>query len=326
MEQLSRIYDCDVDRTSTIRGGDEYPEDTFQNFASATTPYIFTMMDETFFLQGTGNRILWLIDLIKEAIKDIDKDVDENAVNFFYSLGGLEKDTQYTDTMVHKLMRIRMLKEGLVQVNIVASAILYRFRDECYNQSVGIFNKNNLDIESSYISRLAENSMRLALIHCIGRKVNKTDSIEVDGCLVQSDTDGHLIANVKDVEGVTDFQIIEEDALWAVDLMKYFHQSYLDMWKLSSTTRPITSKTYKNDYDRIASVIEKKDGRATFRQIKDRTAIEDLQKLLDSMIQMHRIRLSTEKNNSGQVITYYRIVAEDDPFRESDDFLYTKTT
>jgi hypothetical protein len=135
------------------------------------------------------------------------------------------------------------------------------------------------------------------------------------------DTDEHLIHDVKHIEGVADYQVITEDAEWAIDRMRAFHKNYLDMWKLASTVRPTASKSYKTDYDRIMSIIERLGGRATGRDLLDRTGMkgDELQLLIDALIKMHRIKLSPEKNARGLVVQYYKVVAEDDPYREEED-------
>ena len=103
MEDLSRLADCDLGKVGTISRGVEYPEHAYVSFASASTYYMLTLMGDEFFIQGTGNRILWIVD---EKREEVDVEKEALKAEFFWSIEDEASFLQLLDNLVGKLANI----------------------------------------------------------------------------------------------------------------------------------------------------------------------------------------------------------------------------
>src|SRR5581483_11314879 len=61
MEFLSQLYDGEAQSRTTIRNGLVKSEKCYVSFISATTPYIYSVLKQDLFIQGTGNRFLYIL-------------------------------------------------------------------------------------------------------------------------------------------------------------------------------------------------------------------------------------------------------------------------
>ena len=282
MEDLSRLYDCDPEKVGTQSRGVEYPENAFISFVSATTYYLLTIMDDDFFIQGTGNRILWILDENREEIN-----VDEEAMkaNFWWGIKDDKAFYQEHNNLIEKLLKIQLLPEGLILIEPEASVILDKYRLTKWNEAIRIFNKNRLNMDANFISRLAQNAMKLALIHCVGRYV--LDDIDTQ-----------------------QMEVNQYDAQWAIDKMERHFNYYIEMMRLAPEIRKSHTKNYRNDQERVLYWIdefEKKGKKITFTGLMDQTSWmrEDLQKILESLVLTKKIKTVEGRIYAGKRITHY---------------------
>jgi hypothetical protein len=292
METLSRLYDGEIEKKSTISRGIEDVKNIHVCFASATTPYILSLMDEKFFWQGTGNRILWIID---DSLEKIDPNEQEKFYEFFW---GVEKAIQHDNDfneLATKLAGIKNLPKGQVLLNFGAAVELNKFRIAMYNQAVDLFLEDIMNKDSSFIAGLAQNAMKLALIHCIGRYA--------------------LDANAGNYESM--MEIIEEDAEWAIHKVERHMMYYKKLWELSTNVREGTTKTYRSDQERVIAKIveqESRGKRLTTNILRQQTGWlkDDCQKILDTMTLNGAVELIQETIN-GKVVIYYTVKKKTNP-------------
>jgi len=286
MEDLSRLYDCDVEKVGTQTRGVEYPENAYISFCSATTYYLLTLMTDDFFIQGTGNRIIWILDDIREKI-----DVEKEAITagFFW---GIEEDQDFKDRLGHlagKMMNIRHLPEGVVQLSFNASVMLDRYRLVKYNDAVDLFSEDLLNRDANLIARLAQNAMKLALVHCIGRYAWEYDPDDPP----------------------LRMEVTEQDAKWAIEKMERHYVHYTKIRSVSARVRKGPTRSYADDQERVIYVIARLIGegkKATKTMIMQATGWlkDDCQAILDAMLVTGMIEQQQDVRSTKKY-TYYTI-------------------
>jgi len=283
MEVLSRLYDGEIEKKGTISRGIEDVGAVHVSFASATTPYIMTLMDDNFFWQGTGNRILWIVD---ESIEKIDEKEAENFISFFWPPETSQGWKNEFDRLLGLLSNIRNLPGGQMTLSFGAGAMLNKYRIEKYNKAVALSEEDMMNRDSSFIAGLAQNAMKLALVHAIGRFAVDPDAIFF----------GML-------------EIDERDTEWAINKVERHMQYYHRLWELASRVRKGTIPDYKTDQERVIYTIRKLEetGRQlTANVLRQQTGWmkDNCQELLDTMVMNGDIRL-VQKNIIGKTISYY---------------------
>lgn len=287
MEDLSRMYDCDMEKRGTQTRGVEHPENAYVSFTSASTYYLLTLMTDDFFLQGTGNRILWILDEEMQI-----KNIQEEEGKFFWDAN---KEIAFENKMkeiVEHLMNIRYLPEGIIMPDMAAGIILDRYRLEMYNEAVNKINKNLLDKDANLVSRLAQNAMKLALVHALGRYAQ----------------------DERNTYQLQDLIVNEEDANWAVAKTRKHFAYYIRMWELASTIKTGSIKSYLTDQERtiyIAKKVIKRGEKFTARILRQQTgwSKEDCQRLIDTMIANNQL-VYRETISGNNKFGYYEVVEQ----------------
>ena len=288
MEDLSRLADCDLGKVGTISRGVEYPEHAYVSFVSASTYYMLTLMGDDFFIQGTGNRILWIVDEKREEV-DIEKEV--LLAKFFWNPEDEVSFRHLLDNLVGKLANIRKLPEGVVMLTFDASIELDRYRLQKYNEAVRISNINPLDKDGNLIARLAQSAMRLAGIHCIGRYAWEYDP----------------------EDPISKMEISKEDAQWAIAKAERHYNHYKRMYDLVPAIKRSLTKNYTNDHEQILYLLPKIDeegNKTTFAQIMRKTGwkTKDTQEILEAMVVTGKLTMYNEikAGKKKQLITLYK--------------------
>jgi hypothetical protein len=284
MELLSRMYDCDMEKVGTQTRGIENPEEAYVSFTSASTYYLLTIMTDDFFLQGTGNRILWILD---EELYPVD--LEKEGGKFFWDLNRELEFNNKMDELVVQLMNVRYLPEGIIMPNYAAGFMLDSYRIEMYNEAVEKFNKDLLNKDANLISRLAQNAMKLALAHAIGRYAEDDRGTYQD---------------------VTNLEINVDDATWAIAKTRRHFEYYKRMWEVASTIKTGTMKTYKADQERVLFILERIEGQGnkmTAAKLKKATGWDntECQKLLDTMLSNGMIKYDKYQSKTKGIIGYY---------------------
>lgn len=280
MEVLSRLYDSEIEKKATIARGVENAKNIHVCFASATTPYVMTLMDESFFWQGTGNRILWIVD---DELDKIDIKEEENFADFFWNPDQTRVFDNEFERLSILLAGIKNLPTGQLLLSFSSAAELNKYRIEMYNKAVELFMNDIMDKDSSFVAGLAQNAMKLALIHCIGRYAMDSSSGNYTGFM----------------------EVNEEDSSWAIKKMDRHLIFYKKLWDLSSKVRKTETKAHIIDQDRIILLIERFEStgkKLTANELRRSTKwdSEECQKVLNTMVLNGDIKVVNDKN-----ITYY---------------------
>lgn len=286
MEDLSRLYDCDMEKVGTQTRGVEYPENAFISFGSASTYYLLKLMDDDFFIQGTGNRILWIFDDIRDKI-DVEKEMLE--AKFFWGIDEKKQFDQLLDNLAARLVNIKELPEGVIPIEINASIMLDRYRLNMYNKAVELFTGDLLDKDANLIARLAQNAMKLSLIHCIGRYAWDFDRDDIP----------------------RQMEINSKDAQWAIDKIERHFNHYHRMKDTASRVRETTTRSYLVDIQRVRQIVmrlEQAGNKVTKTKIMQQTGWlkAPCQAILDAMIATKQLTMYTSISGTRKV-TYYTL-------------------
>ena len=284
MEYLSTLYDGYVDKTVTIARGVEEVERVYVNFVSATTFYLLKLMDVDFFIQGNGTRILWCFDDQHDPEEMTPEEID----SFFTDIIRMNESERRLFELVDELVRLRRMvltaRNGLIILSIDAMRMLSRYRLEKKNFSISLYKTDWLNPDANYISRLAQNAMKLAAIHCMGRYTG-----------VDIWDDAHVM-------------LTDVDAQWGISKVENYFKSYLkirDAMALMSSESQTSS--FQADHQKVLRVIDKWGGQASKSQLISTTRwrLKELDNTLEDMVTAGIIDF-TEVRTAGRPAVIYR--------------------
>jgi len=284
MEDLSRLWDVQVEKVGTQTRGVEYPKDAYVAFVSATTYYLLTLMDEEFFMQGTGNRILWIVD---EEMLYMDVEENVETMQFFWTVDNMVLYDRAMDSFTQQLVNVLHLPDGLVNVSFGASVMLDRYRLHMHNRAVDKHKHDLLNIDANYIIRLAQNAMKLSLVHCVGRYAQ--------------DPRGTVRETM---------EVSIEDTKWAIMKVERHYYYYNRLWAIASRVRKGTTKEYKDDIGRVLYLVDRQcdsGERLTATALRQNTGWlrDDCTKILDTMVANNMIEARVYVDGTGRKRGFY---------------------
>jgi len=290
MEMLSRLYDCEVDKSGTISRGVEFPENTYVTFVSATTYYLLTLMTDDFFLQGTGNRILWIVDDEIEKVENVEEEILKGE--FLWKVRDEEWFEERMNYFTQMLMRIRDLPAGVVTFDPTAGLLIDAYRVEKYNQAADHFLKDVLDKDANFIARLAQNAMKLSLIHCVGRYVMD---------------DVYLFNGGR--RRIEELIISEEDVRWAIELTEIHLEFYKRLKQIASRVMATETRDYKVDQWKVYYWIDYYESKGlglTRPRLRAHTgwSVDDTNKILTTMLMNQQVKFVESTNKRGRKSVY----------------------
>lgn len=235
LEFLSELYDGVIQKRYTRSYKLEEPKDVCVNLLGATTPYIYNIMDLSFFVQGTGNRILYDIAKVEKP--------EPTPRDFFW-----QEDTSTVDDEAKPFIdRLVQFKKTLMKVTEhepIYSAILPReklakFRDKTIVATMRYYEKDPQGIKHTYVARMAEMCIKLSVIHSMSR---------------QESTDG--LKKMHEA-GVTLLPVIDDDVDWAINKIVRHIKNFFELkrqWSLMGVRKPVmTDEAY---FDRIIAILK----------------------------------------------------------------------
>lgn len=202
LEVFSELYDGMAKRRRTIKGGLVQTKEVWISAIGSTTPYIFSLMNRDYFVQGTGNRFGYIMNKTQPKL------VDEDAFMFPNSF----ERSQEIEKFVSKLTTIyTKIKDKSIYAFFVTHNIA-KFKNEMTTKVIE-FNKANDTLAASYYNRAAEFAIKFAMLKGIGRN-----------------------PQIKDMDGFESYIVSEEDQLWAIqktrEFLKHFETLRLE-WRIS---------------------------------------------------------------------------------------------
>ena len=260
IEFLSELFDGHIGARYTRGTKLEKPQNVYASILAATTPYVYKVMSTDFFVQGTGNRILWVL-----WDKKIRKKKYASSHDFFgiHHEASKEKDIE---KFANQMLTIRNSKCVRVYPDEDAGTMWMEQEEKWKDELAERFNENIYDLQQLYLVKIVQSALKLAGIHMYSRMVGPLAHIPV-----------------------TELPITSEDMEWGLKRSKihlaYFHE-LLEQWRTRPTQTEVRSLDEQVQYvaDRILDTpqgIKWADLRQNVKWEK-RTWFEVLSQLYDS--------------------------------------------
>jgi len=214
IEFLSELYDGIAQKRYTRKAKLEEAQDTYITFLGATTPYLYRIMKPEFFLQGTGNRFMYII---HETTRSNILSVEDVFLNIKRSMEMEDKMHEFAEMLTH-------VAENPIQVlmpNPEAAAMWVEFRKKCFDKAFRIYANDFLDIHYSYLTRLPEFALKLAGLYELSKLIETLPQFPA-----------------------SEFPISEESMVWGINKVGNHHKHFqmmLGQWSSMTTTIPITT-------------------------------------------------------------------------------------
>ena len=283
MEFLSELYDGMLQIRYTKSSKLEEITKVYVNYIGATTPYIFTVMPRDFFVQGTGNRYLFIYSEPKEdEILKFDKD----CAMAYDSM--IEVDEEHME-FARRLGVIRDAAPRYIGISLGdAQNLLSTFSQEWTKKAFMLYEKDTTDIRYSYYANLKEFVLKIAAINCLSRNEPVFDSFNENQLL-----------------------ITKKDMTYAIDKVK-IHVNYFDklMDGWGAVAQRTTVITRKVDFEYITSLIKTNGGKISTTELHSQTGYDwfKFQKIINAMIAGEVIVGKEESTgNPGRKPMIYRI-------------------
>jgi len=163
IEFVSELVDGRLGARYTNKNKLQLPQDVYVNVLAATTPYIYQVISEDFFTQGTGNRVLYLIYDGKYKPQDI---VDTEKY-----FGSINKDVHDVDQegFAKDLVDLGNSYLNYLQPIDQAGQMWLKWRNELDERVSNKYKDNMYDIQTVYLGKMAVNTLKLAGIHRYSR-------------------------------------------------------------------------------------------------------------------------------------------------------------
>ena len=159
LEFLSELWDGYVESYRTRKYGLEGGVDAYAVLLAASSPYFFKLLSsqEEFFVQGLGNRFLYIVEKNPRVKKIINPD------DFFFGPGSSdEKWRKLKKEVIDELNQLKQVKTAYVKPE--ARKLWVDF----YNSYLEKVSKLD-ELEGSYLTKVPLNALKLALIYAASR-------------------------------------------------------------------------------------------------------------------------------------------------------------
>jgi hypothetical protein len=186
LEFLSELYDGTLQKRFTMKIGLNEIKNVYVSFISATTPYLYKIMKPEFWMQGTGNRII--IDIFD--IETVPKEARE--VEYWQNDPGKQmmRDEKILE-FAQKFASLRDSNIAILRMDDESLEIWVNYRNKLNDEIKERWLKDDQDIHSSYIARMAEMAVKIAGLHFLSRQYDR---------LLIEDTPELLVVEKEDIE------------------------------------------------------------------------------------------------------------------------------
>lgn len=257
LEFLSEMYDGYIHKRYTRSTKAQNPNNVYVNFISATTPYLFQVMQKGFFMQGTGNRKLY--------IYDTPDNTDEFESEDF--LIRPQREYIFDDEIEHwaqRLFQFSQVPIGRIGFEMGAAADkVTHYRNDNIRKAKEMYDSDYLNQDYSYVVRMHEKAIKLAALHCV--------STNLDNVIADPDVAQMLL-------------IREEDVDWAIDLCNECLGYYYKMMNVWASTAEVKSvRTERSEIDYVLYTIRNAGENINHTSLRKKLGWTNNQKFVDVM-------------------------------------------
>jgi hypothetical protein len=164
LEFLSFLYDGHIPARMTKKGGYQSPNEVSVNLVAATTPEFYRVLPRSVFLQGLGNRFLYVV------VDEISPFRDNDPEEYFQSY----VQASFREEVFNKLARLLLqyhsvAKKSCLYVPPEVGKRLMEVGKEKRELAQPLYKEDRYDLRSSYLTRLHEFSMKVAALEAVNR-------------------------------------------------------------------------------------------------------------------------------------------------------------
>lgn len=188
-ELLSEVYDASIQPYYTKKSKLQSVPYCNLSFMMATTPHIYDIIDETFFVQGLGNRI----DYVPFDPPDDTERIDPGK--FF----GFVREVQERDTIsrfASKLLEVLSSRVRIIDIDPSSKTakmwVNYRHEIETKKRNFPPEPEWVNALYWSYLSRQAEKALRRSGVYCVSRNIDSISKMRTLDTLLVNEEDMRL--------------------------------------------------------------------------------------------------------------------------------------
>lgn len=279
LEFFSELYDGTDQFRVTKGGAIEEVGESYVSLLGATTPTIYQSMDRNFFVQGTGNRFMYIVIDPNSII------CEQKGVKFWVqSQEERDKLEQDLERFANLLSSIPESGYETLPINYKALSLWAKYEEEksIAIKTMVLLDKYNQD--HTYLARMAEMVLKFAIVHCLSRNI----TTPIEPCSYHNPS----------------MEISEYDIQWAIGKVERHidhMRTLLLNWRIEPTERKI--ETINNNLAYILSTFDCcEDGFLTSKEILLKSGMSKNTYFYDylaTLVDMGKIEKLTESEWEG---------------------------
>jgi len=272
LEINSMIYDGKIpERYTNTMGLSKVPY-CYKACISATTPVIYTIMEEGDVIQGGWNRY----DIITGLPISLDELHPHNPETFFRHRTQEQIDDEY-DKHAIRLINVIQSKVSMIYLTDDAATMWCEYE---YKQQIEKRKISEKDLRRGYKNRMAEKVLKRAVLYAISRHIDSIEHAKIGDVMVDDDEMRAAIANQAEYE-----------QHWL---------TMLNQWKLSPKAGESTLTTDTAKRERLKTILKLKDYISRQRVIEEtgwNDGSKHLKETIDSFIEEKKIQTISLDNS-----------------------------
>ena len=184
IEFVSECYDGSAQKRYTRGTQLEKTKKVYVNLLAATTPFLYSVMTYSLFLQGFVNRILFILDSPHDTVEQ------ENPDRYFANAREDQREIEeQREVFARNLLTLRRSAARIVQPDDSDGLKLVKFKYRMETELNNRYKKDNLDIYCSYLARMPEMAFKLTALHALSRWYTRLGNWTLDTITTRDDAD-----------------------------------------------------------------------------------------------------------------------------------------
>lgn len=231
IEFLSELYDGGLQKRYTRKAKLEQAVDVYVSFLAATTPYLYRLMKPDFFIQGTGNRLMYILHTSQ-------KHNYPPAEEFFYELQRDKAREEQLKAYASDLAKLYSAPFEYISPLPEAGQMWMDFKVQKETSAQTRFEKDFYDLHYTYMVRLPEMALKLSGLRCVSRSYQTLPKSSIEQIMINA-----------------------EDMKWAIEKVerhyKYFEE-FLKTWR--TKPEPMEARTFGDQTNFILELLHTSGG------------------------------------------------------------------
>lgn len=225
LEFLSELFDGTTQKRFTRKTKLEEVRDVYMSLLGATTETLYTCMDKNFFVQGTGNRFLYIM-------QEPDKDIEPLDVDKFFRRENKYIKEERFDDFAMKLAAIPESSITDLQPAPSAARLWGEYENAVMSHCLYTYNDDRRSTDHTYLNRMPVAVLKIAGLSAISRSYE-------------------TIFRTRDTSNIDFLMITEDDMKYAIGKVERHIDHFNRMmtnWRIDPAVRKVEVNTSELDY------------------------------------------------------------------------------